>query len=238
MIPYGEDLAYIHDAGFSDYALAAAPGLLRLMRQNRVTGGLVVDLGCGSGRWAGELNRNGYDVAGIDSSTALLDLARKLAPKSRFIAGSLWNEVLPRCDAITCIGECVNYESGVRNQPALLFARVHAALRPGGVFLFDAAGPSRIPADGRRRTWTEGRGWAVLVETGGDPKRGVLTRQIVCFRKVRNSYRRSEELHRLRVYAPEDLLASLERAGFRAKGVDRFGRFRLPEGIHGFVAVR
>ena len=57
---YREDLPYIHDAGLRDYALNAAPGLLRMMRKNGVTDGLVVDLGCGSGRWVAELNRVGY----------------------------------------------------------------------------------------------------------------------------------------------------------------------------------
>jgi len=49
---YGEDLAYVHDAGFTGYCLNAAPGLLRALKRNGITGGLVVDLGCGSGRWA------------------------------------------------------------------------------------------------------------------------------------------------------------------------------------------
>ena len=30
--PYGEDLAFIHDAGFSGCALGAAPGILRLLK--------------------------------------------------------------------------------------------------------------------------------------------------------------------------------------------------------------
>ena len=38
---YHEDLAYIHDAGFKDYALNAAPGLLQILRKNGVTDGLV-----------------------------------------------------------------------------------------------------------------------------------------------------------------------------------------------------
>ena len=68
---YREDLAYVHDAGFRDYALNAAPGLLRMLRKNGVTEGLVVDLGCGSGRWAAELNRAGYRVLGVDQSAAM-----------------------------------------------------------------------------------------------------------------------------------------------------------------------
>jgi methylase of polypeptide subunit release factors len=46
---YKEDLAFIHDVGFSDYALKSAPGLLDILAQNQIRDGLVVDLGCGSG---------------------------------------------------------------------------------------------------------------------------------------------------------------------------------------------
>ena len=35
---YGDDLAYIHDAGFSGYVLGAAPGLLTLLKQTRARG--------------------------------------------------------------------------------------------------------------------------------------------------------------------------------------------------------
>ncbi|MGD0224424.1 MAG: class I SAM-dependent methyltransferase [Terriglobia bacterium] len=79
---YEEDLAYVHDAGFRGYCLNAAPGLLRALKQNGITGGLVIDLGCGSGRWAHELNRAGYEVLGVDQSSAFIRLARRIAPQS------------------------------------------------------------------------------------------------------------------------------------------------------------
>ena len=49
MEAYGEDPAYVHDAGHGDFARAAAPDLLRRLRAAGLTGGTVVDLGCGVG---------------------------------------------------------------------------------------------------------------------------------------------------------------------------------------------
>ncbi|HXN49287.1 MAG TPA: class I SAM-dependent methyltransferase [Bryobacteraceae bacterium] len=167
---YGADLAYIHDAGFSEYALGAAPGLLRLLRGNGARSGLVTDLGCGSGRWARALNLAGYEVFGVDQSPAFIKMARRIAPGSTFTVGSLASVELPVSDAVTSIGECVNYcfERTVGPRAlARLFTRVYAALTPGGVFVFDAAGPARIPAAPARRCF-EGRDWAILVETEGD----------------------------------------------------------------------
>jgi SAM-dependent methyltransferase len=230
---YGPDVAYIHDAGHSDYALRSAPGLLRLLRNCRVKRGLVVDLGCGSGRTARELNLRGFDVLGIDASPALIRMARRAAPDSRFRVGSLWTADLPPCDAAISIGECVNYRGGRLRD---LFARIHRALRPGGALIFDAATPARAPAGGPRRFWREESDWAVLVETVG--RGATLTRRIVAFRRAGARYRRSEETHRLRLYDTAQVLAALAHAGFDARRLDSYGRFPLPVGVAGYLATR
>jgi len=241
---YGEDLAYVHDAGFKDYCLNAAPGLLRALKRNGITGGLVVDLGCGSGRWARELNRAGYEVLGVDQSPAFIRLARKIAPQSRFVNASLLRVELPACNAVTSIGECLNYafdRKAGRAELARLFARVHDALCPGGVFIFDIAEPARIPEDGPRRQWFQGASrsrdaWAMLVETDGNREQNTLTRKIICFRKRGRQYRRSDETHRLHLYPGAEIVEMLGQAGFEAERLTAYGRFRLPAGIAAFLA--
>jgi SAM-dependent methyltransferase len=236
---YREDLAYIHDAGHSDYALGAAPGILRLLLRRGITSGFVVDLGCGSGRWARELNRAGYRVLGVDQSRAMIRMARRAAPRSQFRVASLHEVALPSCDAVTSIGECLNYTFDVRRQSLRrLFQRVFRALRPGGVFVFDFAGPDRIPNPRPRLYWTEGRDWSVLASSDGDPRRRLLERRIVSFRKTGRAYRRDEELHVLRLYSTEAIVSGLESCGFAVEVLNAFGRFRLPAGIRGVVAVK
>jgi len=106
---YQDDLAYIHDVGFGDYARNSAPGLLEILREAQITTGLVVDLGCGSGIWARELSNDGYDVFGIDISPAMIEIARKRVPEADFRVESLLRAKLPECDAVTSLGECLNY---------------------------------------------------------------------------------------------------------------------------------
>ena len=77
MAGYSEDLAYIHDAGYGDFARGAAPALLGALRAHGITTGRVVDLGCGSGIWAALLLDAGYEVLGIDISPAMIRLAKK-----------------------------------------------------------------------------------------------------------------------------------------------------------------
>src|SRR5437660_12344075 len=102
---YHDDLAYVHDAGYGRFARAAAPVLLGELRRHGVTGGRVIDLGCGSGILAAEVAAAGYDVLGFDISRAMIALARKRAPKARFREQSLWTANLPACVAVTAVGE-------------------------------------------------------------------------------------------------------------------------------------
>ncbi|HEY1338704.1 MAG TPA: class I SAM-dependent methyltransferase [Bryobacteraceae bacterium] len=234
---YGADLAYIHDAGFRDYSRRAAPGVLALLRRNRVRGGLVVDLGCGSGRWACQLTRRGYAVLGIEQSAAFVRIAREVAPSARFVRGSLWNVNIPSCDAVTAIGECINYVLRRRSAPAPLFRRIHNALRPGGIFVFDAAAPDRIPP-APRQSWMEGTDWAILAESRRGPQARTLVRRIVAYRKIGARFRRSEETHVLRLYSPAEILGALIGADFEAEELPGYGRFRPFEGIHVYLARR
>ena len=123
---YKEDLAFIHDAGFSEWALKSAPGILEILKQNRVPKGLVVDLGCGSGLWARELAKANYQVLGIDISEAMIAIARKRVPDAEFRVASLFTADIPACAAVTSISECLNYTfaSGTEKL-ARLFRRIY-----------------------------------------------------------------------------------------------------------------
>jgi SAM-dependent methyltransferase len=232
---YARDLAHVHDAGFGDFARDAAPGLLRRLRRAGIRDGLVVDLGCGSGIWARALLDAGHDVLGVDVSADLLALARRRAPEARFVRGSAYDVDLPPCAAITALGEILNYGAPPRGLRHVL-RRVHAALRPDGLFIFDLAGPGRAGTQ-PRRTWHEGDGWFLCLQTAEDRKRRTLTRRITVFRRRGRSWRRSDEVHRLRLFDPEAVLAELASAGFAAETLGGYGRRpRFPAGWSGFVA--
>ncbi len=144
---YKEDLAYIHDVGFSDYCLKSAPGILEILQKNNINTGLVVDLGCGSGLWAQELVKSGYDAIGIDISPAFIDIARHRVAEAEFRVNSLFNAEIPPCNAVTSIGECLNYlfeNENDKQRLVELFNRIYKALTPGGVFVFDIATPQQV----------------------------------------------------------------------------------------------
>jgi SAM-dependent methyltransferase len=238
--PYGEDVAYIHDVGHADFVLGSAPGILEIFRENGIEDGLVVDLGCGSGQWAGELLRSGYRALGIDISEAMVERAREKAPGAEFRVGSLFEEQIPSCDAVTAISEVLNYLFDPENEELgldRLFRRVHAALRPGGVFVFDVLGPGQT-SGGPVRGFSTGPDWAVLNEKEEDAERGTMERRIVSFRKVGDLYRRDDEVHRVRLYGPDEISSGLRRAGFEVGTMGSYGDYPMGENHAAFVARR
>ncbi len=236
---YRGDLAYIHHKAYGTFARNAAPALIGMLRQNGIHAGLVVDLGCGSGIWAAELVRAGYEVFGADISPSMLKIAKKQAPGATFVPASLFSVDIPDCAAITSIGECLNYTldpTSGGTQLRRLFRRVHNALKPGGLFVFDIAQPGQLPPAAQRREHWQGEDWAVLLQVTEDRRRHLLTRTITIFRKAGRLFRKSQEVHVLRLYEGPAILAALERTGFRVRTLRGYGTARLPRTHIAFVA--
>jgi SAM-dependent methyltransferase len=236
---YRDDLAYIHDAGYGGPARSAAPVLLDALRRGGTKRGLVIDLGCGSGILAEAVSVAGYDILGIDISAAMIAQARRRVPGGRFRVGSLLTAELPPCVAVAAVGECVNYlfDPGHSKRAVVrLFRRAHGALPVGGPFLFDAAGPGRVPGPGPHRVWREEDDWAVLVDVEEDRRRRLLTRRITSFRKAGELYRRNHEVHRLRLFPPSELAGALRAIGFRVRVLAGYGPLRFAPGHAGFLA--
>ena len=233
---YRDDLAYIHDAGFGHIAENAAPVLLAALRRAGFTDGLVVELGCGSGILSEKVAAAGYAVLGIDLSPAMIKMARKRVPTGRFRVQSLLQARLPPCRAVAAVGECFNYLFDPSHSKAAvwkLLGRIHEALLPGGLLIFDVAGPGRVPG-GLQRGYKEGAEWAVLyaAEEAGDK----LTRRITSFRKVGDSYRRAQETHHLRLFTRTALTQRLRKLGFKVRTLANYGPLQLAPGHSAFLA--
>lgn len=238
-ISYRDDLAYIHDAGFGHLAVNAASEVLAELRRLGVLSGVVVDLGCGSGITAGLLTDAGYTVVGMDLSPSLVELARRRVPEATFVVKSFSEAKIPPCVAVTAIGEVLNYRFDSTNCAATrseLFQRVYSALAPGGLLMFDMAGPARAPVGGRQQAFVEGADWTVLMEAESNAARNLLTRRITTFRRAGDCYRRDSEVHQLELAEPADVEESLRQAGFAVDILSQYGSCSLPVGLVGFLA--
>lgn len=236
---YQQDLAFIHDTGYGAFARKVAPGILDIFARAKIRDGLVVDLGCGSGLWAEQLVNRGFDVLGIDISEAMIDLARRRAPQAEFRVASLFQADIPPCRAVTSLGECISYlfDTGADDRALKqLFRRIHTALAPGGVFIFDVMEPGELGRSTTARSFSEGDDWVTVIEKREDRKRQTLTRRITTFRKVGDLYRRADEVHRVRLYEATKLAKELRRIGFRVRIIRRYGGHALHKARVAFIA--
>ena len=155
---YQRDLALVHHLGFGVHADTCAPGILELLAPVRSNGGLVVELGCGSGLLTRHLVDAGHRVVATDASPAMVELARRHVPEADSIEQLTRPDDPSRpADAIVSVGHVVNYLPDEAAIDRALVA-IAEALRPGGVVIFDvcdlagrgAAWGTRLRASHRR----------------------------------------------------------------------------------------
>lgn len=235
---YGQDLAFIHDDGFGGFAHQASPEILALLAERGITDGRLVDLGCGSGIFARVAVDAGYDVLGIDQSQAMIELAQDRVPEARFRRQSFTRARLPKCRAVVAMGEVFNFlfdKTVGEKSLDVVFARVNDALEPGGLFVFDVAIPNRSKSAPKERFW-DFPDWALLVRTEEDPRKKLLTRTMTQFRRVRTTFRRTEEVHQLRLYSRTRIGNSLRKLGFKVRTLQGYGKQPFVVGHTGFLA--
>lgn len=228
---YDQDLADIHHAAFTDLARNAGETVLHKLHQYGIDTGLVVDLGCGSGVWAGMLTAAGFDVLGYDISCAMLRLAKQNAPNAELRRASLYDAPIPSCTCVTAFGEALNYKVSDAPPETLLrdlFCRISSSHATGGMFVFDVL----VQPDGppmRYRSWNAGADWAVLVDVSENPAPSILNRHMTLFRDPGSGYRRSEELHVVSVMQSQLVESCLVDAGFDFTVSRTYGAYELPD---------
>jgi SAM-dependent methyltransferase len=110
-----------------------------LIERGVLPGAALLDAGCGTGRYAGELARRGYAVEGVDRSPELIETARQSVGghgnSVSFRVGDLLDLPAARYDGILCRGVLNDFVNEDARQS--VFAAFARALRPGGVLILD-----------------------------------------------------------------------------------------------------
>ncbi len=235
---YGRDLALIHHRGFGFHADACAPGLLRLLEPVRDRGGLVLELGCGSGLLTQYLIDAGHRVIATDASPAMLDLARETAPGADVRLVVLPDDPLPDADAVVGVGHVLNYlpDAAAIDRGLIAAAR---AVRPGGVLAIDLCDLewARTRAGERPIGWV-GDDWALVTEFS-IPAPDRFVRQMATFvRQEDGSWRRGDERHENVLVDTARVPELLAQAGIEATVQPSFGGEELPAGLVAIVGRR
>ena len=236
---YQCDLAYVHAAAFETLARGAAREIILRLQSCSAPVRKVMDVGCGAGPLTKALVDVGFEVTGVDTSAELLELARANVPKAHFVHASIYDTEIRGYDAVVAVGEPLTYhaeEAGADNLVRAFFQRVAGALPPGGLLIFDVIGLGEPSLAGR--TWSSGDDWAVLVETTENQTARTLVRNIEVFRRIRDAYRRSHEVHRVHLFDVSILCNQLASYGFAVETSRSYGAQQLPPRRHAFFATR
>jgi SAM-dependent methyltransferase len=244
---YRADLAYIHDQGYGFHAEICAPGILAVLaplltrggavhdepvhdepihdkpvhdkpvHDKPVHGGLVLEIGCGSGALTRKLVERGHRVIATDASPAMLDLARAAVPDAEAIRPLvLPDDPIPAVDAIVGIGHPLNYLPSLDAIHRALGALADA-LPVGGLLALDLCdlewGALRQGAAPHARV---GDDWAIVTRFS-QPTPDRFDREITTFvRTDHGDYRRADEYHRTVLIDTATVPGLLARHGVQA----------------------
>lgn len=236
---YRRDLALVHHLGYGFHADLCAPSILALLAPLLESGGLVLELGCGSGLLTRYLVDAGHRVIATDASPAMLDLARETAPGAEEIRRlTLPDDPLPECDAVVSIGHVLSYlpDEGALDRALVASAR---ALRPGGVFAIDLC-DLRWGALRRDRPnhGFVGDDWAI-VSVFDVPRPDQFVREMTTFvRDDDGTWHRDDERHENVLIDTARVPALLAEHGVNARVGESFGDEELPDGLVTIVGRR
>jgi SAM-dependent methyltransferase len=230
---YRDALALVHHLGFGLHADATAPGVLALLEP--VRGGLVLELGCGSGLLTRHLVEAGHRVVATDASPAMLALARETAPGAEVRQLLLPDDLLPECDAVVSVGHVLSYLPDEAAVDRALAAAADA-LRPGGVLALDLCdlryGELRRDEPSSSRIAED---WAIVMRFSL-PRRSLFVREIAAFlRNEDRTWRRDDERHENVLVDTALVPALLAEHGVQARVAESFGGEDLPDGLVAIV---
>jgi SAM-dependent methyltransferase len=214
---YRADLAYIHDQGYGFHAEICAPGILATLKPLLDRGGLVLEIGCGSGALTRHLVAAGHRVIATDASPAMLALAHAAVPTAEEIRPLvLPDDPIPAADAIVGIGHPLNYLPSVDAIHRALGALADA-LPVGGLLAVDLCdlewGALRQGAAPHARV---GDDWAIVTRFH-QPTPARFDREITTFVRTDDGhYRRSDEYHRTVLVDTATIPDLLRRHGIEA----------------------
>ena len=216
--------------------------LTSLLRERQAEQGIVLELGCGTGKMTRLLAKAGYDMIGIDNSQEMLLIAREASQAEGEGAEGRMDilyllqdmrefELYGTVRAVVSVCDSMNY---ILEEEELLqvFKLVNNYLDPGGVFIFDLNTPYKYREILGENVFCENREEGSFIwENFFDEESQVNEYGLTLFIRERDNssgegelYRKYEETHFQRAYGISQVKGLLEQAGMEFVAVyDAFG---------------
>lgn len=181
---------------------------------------LVVDLGCGTGTLTELMYQKGYDMIGVDTSEAMLNIAMEKKEKTGSEILYLMQD-MRELDLYSTVGtvfsvcDSLNY---ILEEEELLtvFSLVNNYLFPGGIFVFDFNTDYKYREVIGNTTIAENReDCSFIWENLYDPEEEINEYDLTVFVREEDRFRRFTETHLQRGYTPEQISRLVRQAGLK-----------------------
>jgi SAM-dependent methyltransferase len=220
--PYDAVAGLYHAMWANWYLPAARPALESLFFSKLSAGSRVLDLCCGCGHVTGELVRRGYQVTGVDSSAALIALAREELPEVEFRIKDVRTLALEReFDGVLSTFDSLNHILSLK-ELGEVFTGVRGVLSPGGLLVFDMNLEEAYLMDLREWTVHVDEASVGLVRGTYDIGTKLATTELIWFvRRADGLWRQHRSSVEQRCYPQQEILIALAEAGFsRMEAID------------------
>ena len=217
MEAYGE-FARVYDLFMSDVDYESWEKYITgLLRDNGISEGLVLELGCGTGSLTTLLSEAGYDMIGVDNSPQMLQEAMEKKGKQDILyllQDMREFELYGTVRAVASVCDSLNY---IIEEEELLqvFRLVNNYLDPGGLFVFDLNTVYKYEVLLGEKTIAEDREEGSFIwENEYDSKTGLNVYELSLFLPREDGlYEKYEEEHLQRAYSLETIQRLLSVAG-------------------------
>lgn len=207
--------ALMRDVAYDEWAVYINSFLLGNGKQ----GAVIADCACGTGQISIRLAQFGHRVIGVDRSESMLYEAAENARQNGLMIPFVQQDMRKlqlhkRADAIVCACDGVNYLLSASDVRAF-FKAAHAALKPGGLLLFDVSSRYKLSHVLGCNTFGEAEDTcAYLWKNSYDAVSHLCEMQLTLFVSKGNLYERFEERHIQRGHSVRELRSWLGAAGF------------------------
>ncbi|MDD7183277.1 class I SAM-dependent DNA methyltransferase [Peptostreptococcus porci] len=234
-----ENFAYIYDDLMDDVDYEMwVNHIEKIIKKSGSSVKNILELACGTGNITIPLARKGYDIAGVDISYSMLDVALSKSEEMGIPLVLLEQDIveldfdLYDLDCVLCACDGFNYITEIDDLKKV-FAKVYELLKKEGVFIFDISSYYKIKNILGNNFMGESRENLSYMWTNYfDEETNLIDMELDFFVKVEveddeedNLYERYREVHHQRAYEESELRTLLKEVGFI--DVEVFGDFNL-----------
>lgn len=208
--------------------------ITEILEENGVKDGLLLDLGCGTGKMTRLLKEKGYDMIGIDLSEEMLGIARERESEGILYLQQDMREfeLYGTVKGIISACDCMNY---ILEEEELLqvFKLVNNYLDPGGIFVFDMNTRFKYEELIGDQTICENRDDASFIwDNYFDEESGINEYELTLFiqhPEHTELFQRFQEYHYQKAYDVETVKELLVQAGMKVLAVYGEGTRQEPD---------